>query len=303
MKSTDNLLPNPRPALDYSAAARRIEELQARDTDEINPLCRTKFMTHGRKVERSAVFLHGLTNCPQGFEKLGTAFYDLGWNVLIPRVPHHGLADRMTSNLAKLTAETLVTFTDEVVDIGRGLGRHVTLAGISMAGCMTAWAAQQRADLDLAVIIAPTFGLHAAPTALTQLTTALFSRLPNFFIWWDPRCKADLPGPKYAYPRFSTHALSQAYRLGFAVQACARQAKPAARSILAVTNANDLAVNNTDMSRLVSAWRKRGATNVRTYEFAADLMLPHDWISPEQPGQRVEVTYPIFIDLITSALG
>lgn len=115
-------------------------------------------MTHGQPVERVIVLVHGYTNCPQQFHELGQRFYYLGYNVLIAPLPYHGLADRLTDEQAELKAEELVAYADEVVDIAHGLGKRVIMAGISGGGVTTAWAAQNRSDLDLAVIISPAFG-------------------------------------------------------------------------------------------------------------------------------------------------
>ena len=133
-----NLMPDVKLITDYSTAVTRIEAMQAQDTPDVNPVCRSKFMTHGRKVEQAIVFLHGFTNCPEQFDDLGLIFYKLGYNVLIPRMPHHGLQDRMTSDQARLTAEELVVFANEAVDIAHGLGDHVTLVGFSAGGIQTA---------------------------------------------------------------------------------------------------------------------------------------------------------------------
>jgi len=297
--SPDAFVSRPNPARAYAESVRRIEALQALDTPQVNPLCRTNFMTHGVKVGRAVLLLHGLTNCPRGFQKLGEAFHAQGCNVLIPRAPHNGLADRLTDELAQVTAEKLVAFTDEAVDIAQGLGEHVTVAGISMAGNMTAWAATHRADVDLAVIVAPALGLRAAPSAVTRMLVRLALWLPNVFLWWDPRYKANIPGPSYTYPRISTHALAETYRLGMAVQTESRRAKPAAQSVLVITNAADASVNNAAAARLVGCWRANGTQNLRTYEFAASLKLPHDIISPEKREQRVDLVYPILIDLMS----
>ena len=199
----------------------------------MNPVCRLKLMTHDRKVERAIIMVHGYTNCPQQFQALGQRFYDLGYNVLIAPLPHHGLADRLTEAQAQLTAEELAAYADETVDIAQGLGERVTMMGISGGGVTTAWAAQNRSDLDLAVIISPAFGFKQVPTLLTAAVMNLYMFLPNSFVWWDPALQAEGSLP-HQYPRYSTHALVQTLRLGFAIRAKAQHIKPAARKILVV---------------------------------------------------------------------
>ena len=131
----------------------------------MNPVCQLKLITHDRKVERAIILVHGYTNCPQQFNTLGQQFYDLGYNVLIAPLPHHGLADRMIEEHGLLTAEELAAYADETVDLAQGLGDQVVMMGISAGGVTTAWAAQHRSDIDLAVIISPAFGFKTDPCA------------------------------------------------------------------------------------------------------------------------------------------
>jgi esterase/lipase len=53
-------------------------------------------MTHGKKVERAVVLVHGYTNCPNEFVGLRTRLYDMGYNVLVAPLPHQGLGDKVT---------------------------------------------------------------------------------------------------------------------------------------------------------------------------------------------------------------
>ena len=286
----------PRPAAGYAEAEQRIQAWQATETADFNPVCRLQFMTHGQKVARAIVFVHGYGTCPEQFRTLGTEFYDLGYNVLIAAMPHNGLADRMTAEQARLTAEELAAYADDVVDIAQGLGEHVTLAGFSAGGVAAGWAAQSRSDVDLAVVISPGFGFYQVPVPLTAPVMNLNLLLPNSFAWFDTTLK-EAGAPVYAYPRYSTRALAQLLRLSFATQVGARRAAPAARSILVITNANDHSVNNELTQQVVDEWRAQGA-ELRTYEFDAGLQLGHDMIDPTQPDQRTDIVYPTVIDLI-----
>jgi carboxylesterase len=282
----------------YTDAVKRIEAVRARDGAEINPISRTRFLSHGQRVARAIIFLHGYTNDPAMFAQLGARFFDLGYNVFIPRLPHHGYADRLTTTHAQLTAEELYAATTEALDIARGLGDHVTVAGISLGGVLAAFAAQSRADVDRAVLIAPAFSTARFPMrANTALAHALL-KLPNRFIWWDSKQKANLE-PAHAYPRFSTHALARCYLIGADVYQRARREKPAARTILSITTAPDPAVNNRVTAQLIERWRARGAT-VREFQFDGDAIPSlHDIIDPAQPAARIDLFYPKLIELIS----
>lgn len=291
------LVSHSNPAQSYAEAVQRIQTLQANNASKMNPECIAQFMTHGQKTEKVIIFVHGYTNCPAQFKELGERFYDLGYNVLIAPLPHHGLADRMTDEQGHLKAEELAAYADQMVDIADGLGKQVTMVGISAGGVTTAWAAQNRKDVDLAVIISPAFGFQAIPTVLTAPTMNIVSILPDTYVWWDENLKTNSL-PTYAYPRYSKHTLAQIMRLGFAVQNKAKQQSPAADKILVITNTNDTSVNNILTARVVSIWTQNGA-NINTYEFPASLGLQHDMIDPSQPNQPIGIVYPKLIELIT----
>ncbi len=286
---------HPHPAVSYPEAVQKIETFQAQQPPDMNPVCRLKLMTHDKKVDRAIILVHGYTNCPQQFQALGQRFYDLGYNVLIAPLPHHGLANRLTDAHAKLTAEELIAYADQTVDIAQGLGDHVTMMGISGGGVTTAWAAQNRPDIDLAIIISPAFGFKQVPTPLTAAAINLYMLLPNSIYWWDPVLQGEA-SPPHAYPRYSTHALVQTLRLGFAVQAQVQRLKPAAGKIVVVFNANDDSVNNALTMEVVKKWQAHAA-DLSTYEFDASLKLGHDLIDPAQPYQQIAIVYPRLIEL------
>jgi esterase/lipase len=284
------------PAADYAEAVQRVESLRAAEVG-FNPDCHTILLTHGSKTAKVIIFADGYGSCPASFKELGTQFYDRGYNVLVAPLPYNGLADRMTTEQAKLRAEDLARYTDQVVDIGRGLGDHLTLACISAGGLMTGWAAQQRQDVDQAVLISPGFGFKVVPERLTPLVSRTMMRLPNWFIWNDPELKADLP-PDHNYPRLSTRAvLGQILRLSLATQTLVRQKAPAVSSILVVTNLNEPGVDNVVIGKVVDLWRAYGV-NVQTYQFPADLHLPHGLIDVQEPDQNVATVYPKLLELI-----
>lgn len=79
----------------------------------------------------------------------------------------------------------------------------------------------------------------------------------------------------------------------------ADQSPPAVPTIIVVTNASDDAVNNEMTADVVANWQRNGVDYLDTYEFGAELELDHDMIDPANPKQKVDVVYPVLIDLIT----
>ena len=296
--NTKDLTSHPSPVQTYEQAEQQIQSLQTQEASDHNPVCQTQFMSHGEKTQRAIVFIHGYTNCPFQFVELGKLFYQQGYNVLIVPLPSHGLADRMTEELAQLKAEELATYADEVVDIAQGLGEHVTVAGISGGGVVTGWIAQNRSDVDLAVLISPAFGYAQVPPGLTLPAAKIYLLLPNSFEWWNEELRENNP-PSHAYPRYSTRALAQLLRLSLVIQAQARQGEPMASEILVVTNANDQSVSMPLIQKAVGLWREYRGSDLQTYEFPAALGLDHDLIDPSHPDERIDIVYPQLIDLIT----
>ena len=77
--------------------------------DSTRDVCITKLFDHGKQTEHVIVLMHGFTNCPEQFNELGRQHFDAGNNVLIPRMPYHGLSDRLTDVLVNITAENLAS--------------------------------------------------------------------------------------------------------------------------------------------------------------------------------------------------
>jgi two-component system chemotaxis response regulator CheB len=164
-------------------------------------------------------------------------------------MPYCGLADRMNTEQAKMRAEDFMRYGDEVVDIARGLGDHVTMAGISGGGLVTAWVAQQREDVDLAVPISPGLGIKAIPRFWTPFMSWALRVLPNWYIWEDPEKKENAPR-LYNYVRIPSKVVGQILRLGQAIKALARQEAPAAGSIVVITNLNDPDIDNVAVDKV-----------------------------------------------------
>src|SRR5579864_9330312 len=279
-------------AVSYADAIEIAESLKALDGPNVNAVCQTRLYTHGRRVERSLVLLHGFTNCPAQFDELGKQFFERGWNVLIPRYPRHGYSDRMNTAIAELRSEHLIAVANRAAEAGAGLGERLTVAGLSLGGILTGYLAQTRDEVERAVLIAPMFGLKPIPGPALAALARTAHVVPNFYIWWDAKAR-DRVGPPHGYPRFPTHAYAALFSAGSKVTAAARRSRPKAGSIAVITNAAEPRLDNGFTRRLVETWRRHGAT-VETFEFAASQGLPHDLIDPvANPPSVLERSYPV----------
>jgi len=273
------------------------------DVRTVNPQCRSRVIpadpvaAHGAAHPPVVVLLHGFTNCPKQFEGLGRDLARKGYTVVLPLLPRHGMADVMTTELSRLSAEDLVRAGERSVDLAHGLGGPITVVGLSSSAVLAGWLAQHRADVDAAVLIAPALGPKGLPAPIVAPLTGALLRLPNFYVWWDSKLREKNPGPRQCYPRFASHAIGQVYRLGGAVLRDAGRVKPRARRLVIVTTAADDAVNNELCARLGALWRAHGA-RVESYQFPAGMGIRHDMIDPEQPYQRTAVVYPVLERLV-----
>jgi carboxylesterase len=280
----------------YAEAMRIAAGLKDLDGPNVNPLCHARLYSHGGRVERSLVLLHGFTNCPQQFDALGREFYERGWNVLVPRYPRHGYTDRLNTSIAELRADHLVALANRAARVGVGLGERLTVAGLSLGAILTGLLAQTHDGIERAVLIAPMLGLKPIPGPVVNALSHLAPRIPNFYVWWDKRLK-DAVGPAYGYPRFSTHAYAALFQAGRRLVKSARSAAPKARSIAVITNAGEPRLDNRFTYRLIESWRGHGA-EVETYEFPASDHLPHDLIDPGNAAQSNDLVYPVVTRLI-----
>jgi esterase/lipase len=267
------------------------------------PAARPVLLEHGRRTPVAVAWLHGYTNCPRHFEALGRQCHERGWNVWIPLAPHHGLADRMSDATSLLTASELAEWGNRAVDVARGLGERVVIGGLSMGGTVAAMLGLRRADVSLALSIAPVLSPLPGPPALSRVAATALRVLPNLMVWWDPKGRESLAGPTHAYYRYSMWGVAEILRLGFTFADAARRLDPAAAAFRFVLNDNDESLHNTLAEAILSRWKRRGVANVDVVRLGVELGLRHDLIDPDQPYAKTDVAYPILIEAIERGLA
>jgi carboxylesterase len=290
----------PDPAQSYEDALARIDAIQSEEANlDLHPECKTRLQSHGKQATTVIVLLHGFTSCPDQFVALGQEYFDKGYNVYIPREPHHGFNDRRGDPLEGLTADKLAAFANQTADIAQGLGERVIVTGLSGGGAMATYLSQEREDVDVAAPISPFLGIGFIPRQLNRPFANLFLIVPNFWQWWDPVQKENnqLTAP-YAYARYPLHALLENMRLGYATEADAKRVPPKAEKIVVITNANDESVNNGVIAEFEKMWREHGDENLTAFKFDKLLGLPHDLITPTRPGAKIELVYPKILELV-----
>ena len=290
----DDLQSAPPAAHSYDDALRLVSLQQAADDSVAVPEARSILLTHGSRVSRAAVLLHGLTNSPRQFRAFAERLYAEGYNVYVPRLPHHGERTGGVTNIERLTAEQLRDLGDVSVDVGKGLGDSLIVVGLSAGGTMAAWIAQQQ-DVARAVVIAPALELAAVPSVLSEPLMDLAVRVPDV-----TRREAAVPDERDREPGWTTRGIGQMLRLGAAVRDASREQRPDAHSVVFLLNASDRTVKARPVLELAARWAIRG-TPVRVYEFPDSLRLAHDVIDPRERGADTAAVYPVLDALVNGS--
>jgi carboxylesterase len=280
------------PADSFAEGSQRIGDLQRAETG-VKEECRTIFLHHGQAAARTVVLLHGFTSCPYQYHQLAEELYASGYNVVVPLLPHHGQAGPEVHPLRDLRSEEALALANQVVDAAQGLGDQVTVVGISYGGALATWMAQNRADLEQAVILSPAYGLRMVPTWLQRPAMTLLPLLPSL--------QVNNPNqvPAHSYRGTSSRALSEVLRLGQSVLDTARNAAPVNHGNTIITTPGDRVVRLELAQELEENWLGNGG-NVRSYQFDPQLDLIHDFIEPSGPKARPDVVYSMIMNFIQS---
>ncbi len=224
----------------------------------------------------AVILLHGLTASPPAWDSIAAAVHARGATVVVVRLPLHGHADRLTTALAGLSVEALISDLEAVVGAVAGLGKRLVIGGHSLGGTLALHAVAALPQVDRVVAVAPFLGIAGLPHELHPPLVPLVRALPNVFLWWDPVARERLE-PRHGYPRYPLHALAVGLRIADAVYA-QTAAVPRSRAIDLVINATESSVNNRTARRLAERWRTAGA-RVRVHQLDG-LPPSHDIIEP-----------------------
>ncbi|GAC1411503.1 MAG: hypothetical protein NVSMB64_21350 [Candidatus Velthaea sp.] len=238
------------------------------------------------------VLVHGLTASPPAWGAIAAAINARGATVVVPRLPLHGHADRLTHALRGLHAEQLTRDMHELLERIATLGGRMTVAGHSLGGTLAIHAAAHFPHVDRIVAIAPFLGISYFPHEIHAPLIGAMRLLPDFFLWWDPVLR-EKQLPPHGYPRYPLRALHAGMRIAEDVYREA-DAGTAARAIDVVLNERESSVNNRTVVRLVERWREAGSS-VALHRLRG-LPRSHDIIEPERIFSARAL--PVLVDII-----
>ena len=283
------------PADSYAQAREHLDRFMARDTARIAESSRTLAFDHGAPTGHVSLLFHGLSASPRQLIGLAEQLHARGHNVLVPRLPRHGYTDRLSRALATMDSRQLKACAFETLEIARGMGEHVHVAGFSLGGLLSCYLGQVE-PVHRVVALSPFLGLFLLPNALRMAAVRFALRMPNRFYWWDPILR-ERQQPEHGYPKYATHALAHGLALADELFERAKTQAPAADSLTLVMNRFEPAVNNRAIRRLAAAWlrTKPGALEVVRL---SGLPMVHDIIEPKRYPRVAERVNAQLADLI-----
>jgi carboxylesterase len=288
----------PEPEENYQKAIEKFSAIEK--AESALPLCpegRSRLLTQGHKTDRVFVLLHGLTNCPEQFIPLARILHASGANVVLPRARYAGFADRMNAIQGLQSAQDLLDQAAIGLDIASGLGDHISLVAISGSAVAAAWMAQNRDGIEFVVLVSPFFGVHGQPVALIDGISAVLTRAPNFYLWWNAK-ENEAIAPSYQYPRFGTHCIADTIELSRDVRDHLAAHPLRASRMAILTSACDKAANSEQTNELAAQWGQKNPGRVSIYEFPDALGIPHDMIDPNKPTAQTQITYTKVLELL-----
>jgi carboxylesterase len=272
------------------------------DADEANMLSdemRSAVLDHGRRTERVTVLLHGLTASPRTWRDFARARHARGENVLIPRLPRHGHADRMSETLAELSSTELAAQGERIMDAAAALGQRIVLVGHSLGGSLALHLAHNDGRVYRAIAVAPFLGIKRLPHDWHAWARALLERTPNRFLYWNPIDRGrNLP--LHGYHRYTTRSLAAGLALADALREDALRGPPRAAHVEIVRNAGETSVNNRTIDDLVERWRAVGGANVVVHRLVG-LGASHDVVEPERKGAPAARFLPLLGELLDAS--
>lgn len=203
--------------------------------------CRSRFLLQPDPAAKVIVFFHGFTAVPEQFVPIGEAFFQAGFNVLIPLMPGHGQAGDWNDDYPPPLPENPLIYQEfgcNWLENAQALGDRVMVGGLSGGSTLSAWLALEYAQqIDRSLLFAPYL------SGTNALVDWVVERLNVYFEW-----KTQPGSISFGYGGFHMPALRVFLDMGQQILDRART-QPAA-PMLIVSSADDRAVDQEEHQQL-----------------------------------------------------
>jgi esterase/lipase len=275
----DSEMPN------FSTLIDAIEETRGREEAMLlrDDTCRSRFFLQPGSSRGVCLFFHGFTAIPQQFVTIGAAFFQAGYNVLIPLLPGHGQAgdwDGACPPPLPEDPQTYQQFGLYWLEQAQATGQKVIIGGLSGGSTLAAWLALERPEqIDRALIF-------AAYLSSSNKAVDLIVRILDFYFEWKPD-----PGViSFGYKGFRMPALRILLEMGQEV--IDRAANSDAAPMLILSSESDRAVGREDHQALFEAAVQH---QPRTWYYCFDkaLDVPHNMMTKAEGNEHVNLVIAI----------
>jgi esterase/lipase len=245
--------------------------------------CRSQFLLHPGLTDKVVLFFHGFTSTPEQFLSIGKVFFKAGYNVLIPRLPGHGLAGDWNSDRPPPLPQDPQLYQQFGLDWlqqAQMLGNSVIIGGLSGGSTLSAWLALECSQqIDRALLFAPYL-------SNSNIAVDLVVRILDIYFEWKTK-----PGvASFGYKGFAMPALRVFLDMGQEVLARAKQ-QPAA-PMLIVSSERDSAVSNQDHQILFKSVLTEQPQSWY-HCFDRQLDIPHNMMTIAEGNPCVDLLFAI----------
>lgn len=139
----------------------KVQETWERETTlpVMNENCLSRFLLQPSPSSKVCLFFHGFTATPEQFLPIGSAFFEAGYNVLIPLLPGHGQAGNWNRDRPPPLPEEQETYQQfglYWLQQAQALGKQVIVGGLSGGSTLAAWLALECPnDIYRTLVFAP----------------------------------------------------------------------------------------------------------------------------------------------------
>ncbi|MBD2035215.1 alpha/beta fold hydrolase [Leptolyngbya sp. FACHB-321] len=244
---------------------------------------RSRFLLHKHPTAKVIVFFHGFTASPEQFVPIGEAFFQAGYNVLIPLLPGHGQAgDWSDDNPPPLPITPLLyqDFGQNWLEKAQSLGDRVLLGGLSGGSTLAAWLALEHPQqVDRGLLFAPYL------SGTNAFVDWVVERMNVYFEW-----KSEPGVVSFGYKGFQMPALRTFLAMGQEVLDRAK-VQPTA-PLLLVSSASDHAVDSAEHQALFQSALKL-QPQCWYHCFDRTLAIGHNMMTRAEGNERADLPIAI----------
>ncbi len=252
----------------------------------------TRLYLHEGPAPRGVlVMYHGFSAGTWQFDLLAKQAYEAGYDVVVPRLPGHGLRDAKgvedPSQLPKAADwKRYQAFAEQTYQLSAGLGGPVSVLGLSVGANVALDVAEHHPEIQRVVAYAPFLRppgfagkVIGAVQVLDKVTFGLAGRLLDFVPWgWGKECEAETAaGTRPGHAKFPLGTIYAATQLGSKLIADGPKARAPIQFF--VTDVDD-AADNATIRKLHD--RAGGDPRNGWYRFTTPEGIPHPMVHPQE---------------------